>query len=137
MKGLEFVKKDGQIVNPEEVSKSLSVVLNMIKNGEYRIVVESVKRQRSLPQNRLLWMWLTILEEQTGQDKESLKDYFATIFLQDEIDINGRIRTVVRGTSKLSKEEMTIFLDKISIWCSENLGITLPSPEDLWILGYE
>lgn len=137
MKAVEFIKKDGKIVNPEEVSKSLSVILNLLKNGEYRVVFEPIKHQRSLPQNRLLWLWLTFIEEQTGQDKEDLKDFFASLFLTKEIEMNGRIERIVLGTSRLKKDEMTEFLDKMSLWCAENLGITLPSPEDLRLLGYE
>lgn len=137
MKEVEFIKKDGKIVNPEEVSKSLSVILNLLKNGEYRVVFEPIKHQRSLPQNRLLWLWLTFIEEQTGQDKEDLKDFFASLFLTKEIEMNGRIERIVLGTSRLKKDEMTEFLDKMSLWCAENLGITLPSPEDLRLLGYE
>lgn len=137
MKEIAVIKREGVIKNHDEMIKGLTMRLAMLKNGDYRIVIESVKHQRSLPQNRLLWLWLTLLEEETGNNKEDLKDFFASIFLRQEVEAFGKTRTIVRGTSSLSVEEMTRFLEQMALWCVENLGITLPSPEDLQALGYK
>lgn len=137
MKEIALFKRDGKVENMDVVMRSFGVLLNLLKNGEYRIAIEAVRHQRSLPQNRLLWLWLTFIEEQTGQDKEDLKDFFASMFLAREIEINGKTERIVVGTSRLKKDEMTEFLEKISLWCAENLGITLPSPDDLRMMGYE
>lgn len=137
MKEIAVRKRCGIIENHDEMIKGLTMRLAMLKNGDYDIVIESVKHQRSLPQNRLLWLWLTLLEEETGNNKETMKDFFASMFLRSEVTAFGKTKTIVRGTSSLSVEEMTRFLEQLALWCVENLGITLPSPEDLQALGYK
>lgn len=137
MKEIAVTKRNGVVVNHDEMIRAFTMRLAMLKNGDYRIVVESVKHQRSLPQNRLLWLWLTLLEEETGNNKEMLKDFFASMFLRSEVTAFGNTKTIVRGTSSLNVEEMTRFLEQIALWCVENIGITLPSPEELTALGYK
>ena len=137
MKALNFTKTNGEIADVESLLKNLQVLLKGIKNGEYNISIEPVRRQRTLSQNRLLWLWLNFIAEQTGNGAEELKQFFQYNFLQSTTEINGHDVTIIRGTSTLKKDEMKKFLDDICLWCAEELGMQLPQPEELIMLGYE
>ena len=70
------------------------------------------------------------IEEETGQSKDDAHDWFCKKFLRRTVTFNGREETVVGGTSSLTREQMSEFLDRVQAEAASELGIRLPSPDD-------
>ena len=92
------------------------------------------RKKRSLNQNRLLFMWLNCIKDDTGNSTDSLYQYFCDRYLpwNGEI-VFGKEVHAKGGSSKLNTKQFTDFLDCIHQEMSE-FGIYLPYPDDV---GYE
>lgn len=107
---------------------------------EQGAVVElTEKRQRTLQQNSYLHAALGFFALQTGNTLQDVKRvYFkATVnpdlfirYKQD--DILGRERKYLRSSNELSKEEMSMAIDRFLHWASATAGIYIP-PADEYI----
>lgn len=91
------------------------------------------KAQRSIPQNSYLHLLLAFFAAQTGCTLGYVKEeYFkrtvnADIFLATRHDhILRRDVTVLRSTSALSTDEMSLAIDRFRNWASAEAGIYLP-----------
>ena len=119
--------KDGEQVS---FSKEPASVFQTLMNGQYTVTITRARQPRSLDQNALMWLWFTCISQETGTPIQDVHDYYCAKFLRKQIAWNGIIRTVVEGTSKLSKERMTNFLNQVQADAQTEFGITLPLPED-------
>ena len=98
------------------------------------------KKNRSLAQNSLMWMWLGIIanhlrdEHGLKTNSEDLKAYFQSLYLgmRNYEDPDGQLGVRHRGTSELKAHEFTEFLNRIDVYAGSELGLRLPHPEDLY-----
>ena len=121
------ITKDGEQVS---FSKEPAAILAMLKNGRYTVTIAPEKKSRSLDQNALMWLWFTCIEAETGTPRQDVHDYYCAKFLRRQIEWNGNLRTIVGGTSKQSKDNMTLFLNQVQADAAAEFGIRLPLPED-------
>ena len=94
--------------------------------------------RRSISQNSLYWLWLTCIEDETGNNRDDLhEEYFKKTYIRPkELTIFGRT-AYRRSTKDLSTSQFKEYLDKIQIDMAQE-GIALPNPEDLiWDSFYE
>lgn len=124
MKTIEF-EKTGGVVNID-----LSPVLSTLRNGSYVLTVKRKAEKRTVDQNALMWAWFTCIETETGTPRQDVHDYYCRKFLRKTIMWNGRAEVVAEGTSKQSKDRMTVFLNQVQADAASEFGITLPTPED-------
>lgn len=88
------------------------------------------RKVRSLAHNRLFWMWLRCVRNETGNDIDTLHDYFCEKYLPwNETECFGESLRKRTGTSDLDSKEFSDFLEKIRIEMME-MNIYLPMPED-------
>ena len=100
-----------------------------------KIKLTKIFTNRSVSQNALYWMWLTCIQNDTGQDKDDLHKYFAKKYLGTEtIEIFGDVQEKIKSTPDQNTKEFTEYLDKIRHFASEELSIYLPLPG---MQGYE
>lgn len=121
--------KDGEQVSYD---KEPAAILRSLRNGKYTITIAKKKDPRSIDQNALMWLWFTCMEKETDVPKQDIHDYYCRRFNRKLINWNGRQEVVAMGTSKLSKDEMQIFLDKVQADAQTEFGIKLPNPEDYY-----
>lgn len=100
------------------------------------IVELSEKTQRSTQQNRYLHLLLGYLAMETGNTMDYAKEVFykrtanKELFVREkEDDILGRIE-YLRSSAELSKEEMTLSIDRLRDWSSQTAGIYLPAANE-------
>ena len=124
----ELVKKDGVVT----LNGNLDYAFSTLKNGTYTLSIKKKVKPRSLNQNALMWMWFSCIEHETGTPRNDVHDYYCAKFLPHEINFAGKRATVFGGTSTLSTEQFTTFLNMIQADAASELGITLPLPEDLY-----
>ncbi len=116
----------------EQVSfdREPAAVLSFLKDGRYVMTIRREDEPRSIDQNALMWLWFTCIEAETGTDKQDVHDYFCRRFLQRRVTWKGRRKMIAGGTSGLTKEKMTTFLDKVQAETLTEFGIRLPMPEE-------
>jgi hypothetical protein len=87
---------------------------------------------RTISQNKLYWLWLTCVEQETGNDKELLHLYFKNKYLpKKEIVLIDEVIELPGSTTGLTTEQFSRYLEKINIFAGSELAIELPHPEDL------
>ena len=108
----------------------LPYVFSTLTNGTYHITIKKASEKRSIPQNDLMWMWLACIERETGTPKDDIYMYYCKKFLMKTIKVGERWERIYTTSSKLNMEQMTEFLNKIQADAAQELGISLPQPED-------
>lgn len=91
------------------------------------IIKKHVKR-RSLNQNRLYWLYLNLIQNNTGNDANDLHDYFKRVHLPPRfIKVFGKEIKIPASTTKLDTKEFTDYIAKIENEC----GIMCPNPNEI------
>jgi hypothetical protein len=121
-----LTKRDGAV----SMDKSFDYMCSLLRNGEYTVKIVRKTEPRTIPQNALMWMWYTCMEQETGQPKEDFHDYYKRKFLTRQIVMNGRWVDVVGNTSTMNTLQFTNFLEKVKVDAAVEFGIMLPLPED-------
>lgn len=118
--------------NGEQVSfdKEPAAIFQSLANGRYTVTITKAKEPRSIEQNALMWLWFTCIEQETGTHKQDVHDYYCKRFLRKTIHWHDHDEVIVEGTSRLSKDRMTDFLNQVQADAATDFGITLPQPED-------
>lgn len=100
--------------------------------GVYDINITKYKKDRTKSQNSLMWMWLGIISNDTGESPENLHNIFKLRFLGTEkIQSMGYSIEIPKSTTKLTTQEFTDYLDKIE-GLAMSIDIRLPHPADLY-----
>ena len=117
---------------PYQKEKAISYIERIDKPMICEVKKET--RNRSTVQNAYYWFLLTMLEQDTGNDKDDLHEYFKEKWLRDTYkqisvfpDSIGDL-TYTKSTTKLSTLEMEDYLEKIRVFASRELGCFLPLP---------
>jgi hypothetical protein len=106
--------------------------LDLEHGKTYHVGITVKRATRSISQNSLYWLWLTCIRQETGNDKETLHEYFKQEFLgRRTVEIFNTEVYPLRSTTGLNTKEFTDYLDKIKVFAGTELGIILPLPEDL------
>lgn len=100
------------------------------------IVYLSEKTQRSSNQNRFLHLLCGYLAMETGNTLDYVKEVFykrtanKELFLREKEDeILGKVE-YLRSSADLSKEEMTLSIDRFRDWSSQTAGVYLPAANE-------
>ena len=102
--------------------------ITSLNNKKVEVNVKEWKSNRSRNQNSLMWAWLSILEQETGQPKEDIHDYFKKKFLMRIIKIKGKPEKVVGSTTNLDTKEFTEYLEKLRETSAVFFNVNLPDP---------
>ena len=137
---LTFVTKSAGRVTDQ---RTLDHLLSHMPNGEYAFTIEPKaqwrKRQgRSTKQNSLLWAYLgdiaLLLNQADGGDclwnAQRLHDFFCSVFATDDVSPSGMPYRKPLRTSSLTVAQMSELLQRIQMWLSANLGMSIPLPGD-------
>ena len=125
-KTVTMTKKDGRVVFDQE----LAPIFDLLANGTYTITIKRASEKRSIPQNDLMWMWLECIERETGTSKDDVYMYYCKKFLMKTIQVGDKLERIYNTSSKLNKEQMTAFLNRIKDDALTEFGIRLPEPQD-------
>lgn len=109
----------------------------IVSNGLYPALIDvtKYKKNRTLAQNRLLWKWLDIISDNTGEDKEDLHDRLRQKLglYRDEICMdkhgNNIVIRVLIETRRMDVKRFSEYLDHVQR-LGVFLGLQLPIPDD-------
>lgn len=127
-----YKKENGSIKDKEQIFKKLESTFLTLKNGEYELVHKIHKKNRNNDQNALMWMWFACLENELGQDKQEIYQYYCEKFIPECCTYFRDGRFDSGGTSKLKTDEMAHFLKKIQADAASEFGCQLPTREDMF-----
>lgn len=126
MNEIKIQKIHGDVFGFEQIAEAMASV----RNGEYVVSIRRNTERRTISQNALMWMWFACIEDETGTHAIDIHDFYCKKFLSRRVLYDEREAEVYCGTSRLSKESMTAFLNNVQADAAAELGITLPTPED-------
>ena len=110
---------------------------NLIEKGA--VVELTEKAFRSPNQNRYLHLLIGVVAIETGNTLEDAKKWYfketcnSDLFHVQHRDKMGNYIDHIRSTAELTKEEMSMAIDRFKRWGAEN-GIYMPNPEDIHLL---
>lgn len=106
---LSFKIQNGKISNQNKFNEYLASL-----KGIYRLEFKQVKTQRSLNQNNFYWLYLGVIAQETGDDPNSLHEYFKRSLLPPKIiSVLGKSIKIPASTTELSKIEMGEYMERI------------------------
>lgn len=111
----------------------LSKVDNLLERGA--VVELTEKTFRSKNQNNYLHLLIGVVAMETGNTLADVKDWYfkrlcnRDLFITTKTDKFAGEVEVVRSSADLTKEEMSIAIDRFKRWGSQN-GIYMPNPGD-------
>lgn len=120
-------------INTQKDKEAVKSVIDKLPEGiRYDVTIKRHRERRTLDQNRLYFLWMACLSDETGQSKDDLHEYFKQLYLgfEQRAVLNGRVY-ISPSTAALNTKQFSDYLNKIQMFANTELGIILPSPEDL------
>ena len=109
----------------------LAYLDKIVEGKAYDVTIVRHKERRTVDQNRLLWLWINCISDETGQDKNDLHEYFKQKYLGFDTRTMFGVQVYKSvSTSSLDTKQFTQYLEHIRSFASTELGIELPNPED-------
>lgn len=121
-----FKAKDGK---PDLGSDANRARFNdVLKNNEGKTFrIELVENKRSLSQNALYHLYLSVVERETGNNTGDLHEYFKRTLLPPRlIKVFGKELKIPATTTALTKSEFSEYMMKIEA----ETGVLVPNPQD-------
>ena len=102
--------------------------LEHYEGKEISISIKPWKDNRTVEQNSFYWLYLQLIEKETGEDANSMHEYFKRIYLEPKIlKYCGKEFKVPASTTKLNKKEFSDYISKIE----EVTGVPVPDTKNL------
>jgi len=122
--------KNGKVIFDEP--ELITLRTHSLEGKRVFVTMEIDKAERSVPQNNYYWgVVIKLLEEETGQDKESLHEIIKEKFLTSWVKINGHEEKMIKSTTELNTKEFEEVMRKVRMWASEFLGVYIPEPNEI------
>lgn len=122
------VSNEGKL--QKNVSEKIALELKEFSGKRVEITIEKLKSTRSSRQNRLWWLYMTILSKEVGYTKDEMHEICKFKFLKREKvdEKTGEVFEYIGKSSKLTKSEFADMTTDLIRWASENFDIILPLP---------
>ena len=117
--------KEGKLVLSETNRDALAAAIKKLEGCQVVFELNKWRPVRSGEQNKLYWSILTDIERESGQEKESLHEFFKSEFLKDYSEKFGKIKS----TTELNTIEFMEYITKILKRAAE-FGIVVTMPGD-------
>ena len=110
-----------------------SKVEKLLEKGAVVELTEKTFRSRN--QNSYLHLLIGVVAMETGNTLADVKEYYfkeicnSDLFHRQHFDKLGNCIDTIRSSADLTKEEMSIAIDRFKRWGAEN-GIYMPNPGD-------
>ncbi len=110
-------------------SKLFKLYLQSLEGKKVEIGVRKEMKIRSTRSNSFYWVYLSVIAQETGDDENSLHEYFKRVLLPPQIiEVLGKEIKIPASTTKLSTEEMSEYIQRIH----SLTGINPPDPAEYY-----
>lgn len=120
-----FVDKANGVYVPEDKSLFDFIIQDFEQGEKVTVTFERFVRPRSLNQNGLFYKYIQMISDYTGQDKEDIKKE-----MKKQFGIRND-HGMLKSTRDYTSAEMTKLIDGTRIFGIQELGIDMPTPDDL------
>jgi len=130
-----FVDRNGQERALRMTEAMIASHFNVSKNHKAVLEITEDSLTRSQRQNKLYWMWMTLIADEIGHTKEEMSEILQQAILGETSfvsKLDGESITRQTRTKQLTTAEFANFLEQIEYWAGE-YGMRLPKPEDLYL----
>ena len=112
------------------ISKRIKEDLSAFEGKRVEINIARKKSKRSNQQNRLMWVYATILADEIGMSKNEVHEILKYKFLQKEEmkEKTGEVLKYIGSTTTLTKSEFIDLIDNVIRWAAEFFNVVLPAP---------
>ena len=115
---------------PSDKVKIIEYINKLNDSKQYDVTVNIHRIKRTIPQNRLYWLWINVIAKETGDDANHLHDEFGDRFLwKVQYAVLGIKKEETISTTALNTIQFKTYLDQINVLAGE-YGIVLPNPDD-------
>jgi hypothetical protein len=94
------------------------------------VEIKQKTHRRTISQNSLYWKWIGVIADDTGNDADTLHEFFKGKFLPPMEKQVGNEAFLYRTTTKLPIEDMSAYMTRVQAFAGAELGIMLPQPEE-------
>jgi hypothetical protein len=121
------VGEDGKFIVPAHF---VSEVKKYFKDTNVEFICRRKRSHRSDKQNRLWWLYMTILSNEIGYTKEEIHEICKFKFLKREKvdETTGEVLEYLGSTAKLNKSDFADMTSDLIQWAAETFKIVLPMP---------
>lgn len=120
-----------KILKPPDKDKVKTAIDDLNPDKQYVIEIKIKREQRSIDQNRLYWLWLNCLMDETGEHRDNLHEYFKSKFLgAKECRCFDTVFFIPQSTTAQDTKQFTDYLERVRQFAATELNITLPDPKD-------
>ena len=121
-----------KMTTPQDRAKVKAYIDALPDGKTFEVEIKKKREIRTLPQNRLYWLWLSCIMYETGNDKSDLHKFFSEKYLPKNIaEVFGEQIYKTVSTTILDTKQFTDYLDRVQQFANTELGIVLPVPDDL------
>lgn len=116
--------------NDKRKQNAIEYISSLKADEKYGVEVKLHKKNRSLAQNRTMWLWLDLIADYMGESANDLHDLFKVRFLgYEDVTIAGEEVRRIKSTTGLKPSEFSKYMSQIELVARE-LNIILPYPDD-------
>ena len=128
--------KDGKL--QKNVSLQIAEEIKHFEGKRVEITVQKLKSTRSTQQNRLWWLYVTIIAKEIGYDKNEMHEILKFKFLKKEKvdERTGEIFEYIGSTAKLNKSDFADMVTDLIRYAAETFDIILPLPGEQSEMNY-
>ena len=116
----------------KNVSEKIAHDLSHFNGKRVEIKIQRLKSTRSVQQNRLYWLYVTMIADELGYNKNEMAEIIKYKFLKKERVDEGtaEVFEYIGSTTKLNKTEFADMVNSIIQWSAETFNIILPAPNE-------
>lgn len=117
-------------IRTEDDRAAVLAAVNALDLGKpWSVEIKKHVKKRSLNANALYWRWISIIADETGNDKDDIHEAFKAKYLEPvERLVMGEMVPVLT-TANLNTREMSAYMDKVYAFATNELEMILPLPE--------
>lgn len=115
------------VIRSDVQRNAIAALAPAIAEG-WEVIIRPHKSKRSLQQNACMWAMLAAAGDEIGYSPAELHELAkAERFGVREVEVpksRGKTLKIINGsTTKLSVQEMSLYLDWLQVWLTDNAGI--------------
>jgi hypothetical protein len=120
--------KDGRL--QKHITNAIRNDLSTFEGKRIVITISKAKSQRTVLQNSLYWVYVTMIANELGYDKNEMHEVIKFKFMKCEKvnEKTGEVMQYLKSTTDLSKMDFVDLINDLQRWSAESLGIVLPEP---------
>lgn len=108
---------------------TIRAFLSRFDGRAVQVVFSRVRKTRSLRQNAFLWVTYSYIAEHTGMSSEDVHDWCRDEFLPRRfVTLAGKEKEIRKTTADLSSTEFNEYLERVTAWAAQELGLNIPEP---------